>query len=182
MSKIRINDKVIVKENGKIGIVKGREITDLDNGKMLIEYVVKIGEGFQNWKSYSRKELKKVVPQSNKKPMQILVTELDKGYTITMVAIVGNGQWKETKIENDELVIYMHPTKDLSIGYSICSPHDEYDSEIGIRIAKHRAKKSPFCKLNSNFSGEFNKETIDALLKVKTEYIANNIERFINKR
>ena len=69
----------------------------------------------------------------------------------------------------------------MSIGYAIYNPNDEYDEDFGIRIATHRAKKKPFCNILSDFSGEFNKETIDALLKVKGEYIANNITDFITK-
>ena len=68
----------------------------------------------------------------------------------------------------------------MRIGYAIYNPDDEYDNTVGVRIATHRAKKSPFCHLISDFSGEFNTETVDALLRVKADYIVRNIDKFIH--
>ena len=61
MSKFKINNKVIVKETGKEGIIKGRDVIELGDGKVKVEYIVKTGNGFDNWGSYSKSEHEKYV-------------------------------------------------------------------------------------------------------------------------
>lgn len=182
MSKLKINDKIIVKENGKVGVVKGREIKQLTDGKVKIEYVVKTGEGFDNWKAYRKNELERVNPIKTEKKLPTLVVDAANGYKVTLVAIVRNQTvWKDNIDEYGMFDTYPRKGKDLSIGYAIYNPNDEYDPDFGIRIATHRAKKRPFCHMVSDFNGEFNHETIMSLLKVKGIYIANNLEHFIQK-
>ena len=65
------------------------------------------------------------------------------------------------------------------MGVSIYNPVDEYNEQIGIKLAKHRAFKSPFCCLKARFSGEFNNETVEALMDVKAKYIVKNLKKFI---
>src|SRR5574344_1172827 len=96
MSKIKINDKVIVKATGKTGIVKGREVHDEGNGHVKIEYVVKTGEGFSNWGTYSKNELTKVVRKKDEKVNPTIVLDAPNGYKVTLVAIVRNEDiWKD---------------------------------------------------------------------------------------
>jgi hypothetical protein len=180
MSKLKINDKVIVKESGKTGIIKGRDIIDLSNGKVRVEYIVKTGDGFDNWGTFKKSELEKVLPNKEKKPVQTLVVDAPNGFKVTLVAIVRNEiVWKDAFDSDGFYAPYSRKGKDLTIGYAIYNPNDTYDPDMGISIATHRAKTSPFCHLVSDFSGEFNKETINALLAVKGEYIAKNIEDFV---
>lgn len=180
MSKFKINDKVIVKESGKVGIIKGREVHELTDGKVRVEYVVKTGEGFENWISCTKKGLEKVVPNKTPKEIPTLVVDAPNGYKVTLVAIVHNEVvWKDSFDEDGFYRPYARKGKDLKIGYAIYNPKDEYDTDFGVRIATHRAKKSPFCHLISDFSGEFNEETVNALLAVKGDYIVRNIEHFI---
>ena len=181
MSKLKINDKVIVKQSGKRGIVMGRDVHTLPDGKIKIEYVVKTGEGFGNWVSCSKTELEKIQYTRETKTPQYLIVEAPNGYKVTVVAILHKEiVWRDGVDSQGFYSPYSRKGRDLSIGYSIYNPSDEYNEKVGIRIATHRAKKSPFCHLISDFSGEFNKETVDALLKVKAEYIVNNIEHFVN--
>lgn len=182
MSKLKIGDKVIVKATGKVGIIKSREMHDVGNQKIAIEYIVKTGEGFQNWNAYGKKELVKVNVGRNEKKLRHLVVDAPNGYKVTLVAIVKREDvWKDITDELGYFQSYFRKGKRLSIGYAIYNPNDEYDEDFGIRIATHRAKKKPFCNILSDFSGEFNKETIDALLKVKGEYIATHIDEFVTK-
>ena len=60
MSKLKTNDKVIVKATGKVGFIKGRDTIDLGDGRVKVEYIVKTGDGFDNWNTYSKNELEKV--------------------------------------------------------------------------------------------------------------------------
>lgn len=182
MSKLKINDKVIVKESGKTGVVKGRDVVELPDGKVRVEYIVKTGNGFEKWGTFKKNELEKVVPVKTEKAVPTLVLDAPNGYKVTLVAIVRNETvWKDSFDDNGYYSPYARKGKDLTIGYAIYNPNDVYDPDMGIRIAKHRAKTSPFCHLISDFNGEFNKETIDALLKVKGDYIVENIKHFIEK-
>ena len=177
MSKFKIGDKVFVKSKNELGIVKGREVQELGS-RVVIEYVVKTGEGFQNWDVYDKKELVKVNNSKDNKKPQTLVVDAPNGYKVTLVALCDKENVWNYK---HDFTAFYRRGKRLRIGYAIYNPKDEYNEELGLRIAKHRAKKTPFCDIVSGFSGEFNKETIDALLKVKGEYIAANIEKFITK-
>ena len=180
MSKLKINDKVIVKESGKTGVVKGRDVVELPDGKVRVEYIVKTGNGFENWGTFKKNELEKILAVKTEKAVPTLVIDAPNGYKITLVAIVRNERiWKDAFDKDGYYSPYARKGKDLTIGYAIYNPNDIYDPDMGIRIATHRAKTSPFCHLISDFNGEFNKETVEALLNVKGNYIVKNIEHFV---
>lgn len=180
MSKLRINDRVKIKGNGKIGTVKSREVHDLGNNRVKVEYIVKTGTGFENWNSYTKNELEKTNNYCDTKPVLSIVFDAPNGYKVTLAANVVNHKMYDIAVDDDDDVCpYVRKGKDLTIGYAIYNPSDEYDYTRGVKIALHRAKKAPFCHLVSDFNGEFNKETVDALLKVKGEYIVKNLDHFI---
>lgn len=182
MSKLKINDKVIVKESGVAGVVKGRDVIDIGDGKVRVEYIVKTGDGFEYWGSFKKNELEKVLPVKTEKAIPSLVLDAADGFKVTLVAVVRNETvWADSFDEDGYYRPYARKGKDLTIGYAIYNPNDTYDPDMGIRIAKHRARVSPFCHLTSDFNGEFNKETIDALLNVKGSYIVKNIKEFVTK-
>lgn len=168
--KFKINDRVRIIATGEIGTVKGREVIPVEGTKRIkIEYVVKVGEGFNNWKSYNKHDLEKVVNEDNPKNEYTAVYDVVDGYKITMYAKVTN----EKNLFVKERVLVM--------GYAIYRPEDEFDRKRGIRIARHRSRKTPFCYMYSDFNGEFNKETVEAIMDVKANYIKNNFDRFINR-
>lgn len=182
MSKLKINDMVIVKESGKTGVVKGRDVIELPDGKVRVEYIVKTGNGFDNWVSCKKNDLLKVLPGKANKPIPTLVVDAPNGYKVTLVAIVRNETvWKDTFDKDGYYHPYARKGKDLCIGYAIYNPNDKYDPDFGVRIATHRAKTTPFCHLVSDFNGEFNNQTVNALLKVKGEYITQNIDKFVTR-
>lgn len=164
MSKFKTNDSVYVKATGKKGIVKGREVIDLGNNRVKVEYIVKTGPGFENWHSYNRNELVKEVYVAPKKENPSYVTTTANGYKITTVGVVEK----------------TYNMKRLSIGYAICSPEDEFNLEYGIKLATNRAKTNSFGTMYSAFGGEFNTETVSSIIKAKGDYIARNIEKFVN--
>ena len=58
MAKFKVNDRVRIIATGEIGTVKGRDIIPIEGSKRVkIEYIVKIGNGFDNWKSFSKNEI-----------------------------------------------------------------------------------------------------------------------------
>lgn len=103
MSKFKNGDKVIVKESGKVGIVKGREINTLPDGKVNVEYVVKLDDGFWNWKSYQRNELTKVVTEKPKKKANVKIFDAPMGSTYfygKIVSMFGNSFKKGNGLGN----------------------------------------------------------------------------------
>lgn len=175
MSKFKVNDKVQVIATNEVGVIKGHETTPIEGTKKVkIEYIVKIGNGFDKWKVYQRHELKKVVNHNDELRVYTKIYDIVDGYKLTMYAKVDN----DLRLSDD---FEMRKGRKLNIGYSIYNPSDAYNEKIGISIAKKRSRTSPFCHMESRFSGEFNKETVEAIMDVKSLYIKNNIDKFINK-
>lgn len=190
MSKFNVNDEVIVIATGEQGVVKAKEVTTATDGNkkhITIQYIVKVGEGFANWKVFYRRELKKVTKE--KLPYDWGYTtktyENEEGYKITMVAKTDSekiSEWNEESEWNEDApYLFTTKIKSLNIGYAICNPVDEYNRKIGFNIAKKRLHSRPFAHMSSTFSGEFNKETVEAIMDVKAKYLFNNLDKFINK-
>lgn len=179
MSKFNVGEEILVKESGKLGVIKGREVVNTDGKHTKITYVVKLGEGFENWKAFSKKELSRK-PRTDKTKLNKITKSFKAkdGYTVTVVGFtntyVNDYSYNE---ENDTLKSLR--AKRLRIGYAICNPKDTFDENVGERIALHRAKYTPFCDIASRFTGEFNEATVEALIDVKADYIVKNIDRFI---
>lgn len=168
--KFKINDRVRVKATGEVGTVKGREISPVEGTKRVnIEYIVRTGDGFSNWKSYTKTELEPIHKNDGEKRVYTKVYDVVDGYKITMY----------TKVDATRFLLSKERT--LRMGYAIYSPEDEYDEERGIRIARKRSRTSPFCHMESSFSGEFNEATVIALMDVKADYIKNNLDKFIKR-
>lgn len=168
MSKIKVGDKVIVKQNGMEGVVKSRDIILHDDGTCTIEYIVKLGDGFAKWDCFTRKQLKrnnKPAPKkAKKKPFYTVIDSWD-GYKVVVVG--------ELRTYNQ-----YYEFSRLCVGYAICSPFDIFDLNVGIKIASRRCRKQPFANFMSLNRRDFTEETINAIIKTKAEYIANNIIDF----
>lgn len=177
--KFKINDCVQVIATGEIGTLRGRDIVPIEGSKKVnIQYVVKLGDGFDKWRVFTKKELKSVVKEETERNVYTKVYDVVDGYKITMYAKVKPTTYPKF---NDFEYLGEGKGRVLNVGYAIYSPNDEYSEKLGMRIARKRSKVSPFCKMESNFSGEFNAETVNAILDVKAEYIKNNFDKFINK-
>jgi hypothetical protein len=72
--------------------------------------------------------------------------------------------------------------KQLYITYAICSKDDEYDIWEGLKLCRHRLKEQPYIKMYAEREGEFDSETVKAILLAKANYIKQHRDRFINKR
>lgn len=192
MSKFNVNDEVIVVATGEKGVVKAKEVTTANDGNkkhITIQYMVKVGEGFSNWKVFYRRELQKAAKkeESTESKYAIKVYEAPNGYKVTLVALADTYKYFECdEVYNEaerhwEQITLPCKGKRLNIGYSICNPNDEYSANVGVKIAKKRLHSRPFAHMVSKFSGEFNKETVIAIMDAKANYIINNIDKFINK-
>ena len=198
MSKnFKIGTKVRVKETGETGIVKGREkITNSNDERVKIEYVVKLGEGVENWKSFSRKEIEKFTNEDfeteTNYPQIITSQHFYNKQMVVMVGIVDKvkidtyekkiAQWDD-EYDSGECDVYVKKQfkgKSLSIGWAIQHQDDEFNEFVGKKIAIRRAKECPISVLYSAFNGEFNTDMVEEVLHNKADYIFNNFEKFIN--
>lgn len=169
MAKFKVNDRVRIIATGEVGTVKGRDIIPIEGSKRVkIEYIVKIGNGFDNWKSFSKNEIQSMKKEKKEPRVYTKVYDAANGFKITMYGKVDIQEW-------------LGRERVLRIGYAIYNPHDKYDEAHGIRIARKRSLTSPFCIMYSTFNGEFNAATVEAIMDVKADYIKNNFDKFINK-
>ena len=67
----------------------------------------------------------------------------------------------------------------LNIGYSICSPEDVFNEDIGISIAKKRAETEPISIVSSRGKYDLSNDTIMDILDSKVKYVSENIEKII---
>lgn len=167
--KFKVNDRVRVIATGEVGTVKGREVTPVEGTKQVnVEYVVKVGDGFANWKTFSKKEIEAIRTDNEELRVYTKVYDVVDGFKITMYAKVNNYR-----------TLYNTKERSMTMGYAIYSPEDDYNPTKGMKIARRRSRTSPFCYLVSEFNGEFNAATVEALMDVKADYIKNNFDKFI---
>lgn len=172
--KFKINDRVRVVSTGETGTIKGREITPVEGtNRVKVEYVVKVGDGFDNWKAFSRKEIEPTQKADTKTPhTYVKLYDVVDGYKITLYAVTE--RHKAFKFLFDEL-----NRSSLRIGYAIYNPVDVYDENVGIKLARKRSRVSPLCTMYSDSYGEFNKDMVYSIMDTKADYIKNNLDKFI---
>ena len=181
MAKFKVNQKVVRNSDGKIGVVKAREMTCLtdsnENKKVTsVKYLVDFGEGIENWSIVTRNDISSVKDSENY-PYVLKFYDIDDKKKLTMVALVE--KVRSYVCDYDDLYSVKKTTgKKLSIGFSIYNGVDEFNPIIGEKIAIHRCKKNPFTTMSSDFSGEFNDQTIEAIMNAKADYIIANIDNF----
>lgn len=181
MSKIKIGDRVRVKENGVVGTVMGREQKALDDKKVQVEYVVKTGNGFDSYKAFARKDIEKIPtaePKTDEKTYPRVYNYEHKcadGRTLVITGVV------DTFREFAFGELMKVKKKYLSVGYAICHPSDENNKEIGAEIALGRAYSKPLAYFETPFVGEFREDFVTVVLQAKAKFVEENIERFIER-
>lgn len=170
MSKrFKVGNRVRVIASDEIGSIMGREVIPTDEKRVRVEYIVKTGNGFDKWKAYTRKELEPLPKKEGG------------GHEYIKKYLIGKRRWLTmyAKVETYSASVIGIKSRTLSIGYSICNPEDEYYEKLGVRIAKRRSSSRPFCIMSSSFTGEFNADTVDAIMNVKAAYIKDNVGKFV---
>lgn len=173
--KLHVNEKVRIKETGKVGIIKSRDDVSLSNGHVDVQYIVKEGNGISNWHSYRKNELEPI--KYNASYPKTIYKTYDIGERMLTLCAVINKDYKFDKNGN-----FVKKARSLDIGYSICHPIDSYNAELGMRIAKKRTVTTPFCNLYSSFGGEFRDDFVETIMDKKAEFIAQNLDNFIDKK
>lgn len=192
MSKIKIGDRVKVKESGVIGTVVSRERSTLGENEVKVEYVVRTGKGFESYRAFTRKEIEKVPAASsgNAETTSPRVYNYEHicgdGRIVVVTGVVGTVRKKT--IEHNAwggTTLYETRTdkkKWLSIGYAICHPSDHNQREVGAEIAFRRAYENPLSFFETPFMGEFREDLVTMILASKAKFVEENIERFINDK
>ena len=71
--------------------------------------------------------------------------------------------------------------KTLKIGYAICSSEDEYNENVGVAIAKKRAKKSPVGVVSTTSFTMLQDDQCNALVENEANFIEKNLDKYIKK-
>ncbi|MDY4182874.1 MAG: hypothetical protein SOX92_01060, partial [Candidatus Onthovivens sp.] len=85
MAKFKVNDRVRIIATGEEGIIKGRDVIPEEGTKRVkIEYIVKMGNGFDNWKSFSKNEIQSMKKEKKEPRVYTKVYDVVDGFKITM--------------------------------------------------------------------------------------------------
>ena len=96
---------------------------------------------------------------------------------------------KETRYENtmedidNDVTLLTHDkykVRTLKLGASICHPSDEFNEEVGISIAKSRAKRTPIGTVESRNITMLNADACTALVFTELRHIINHIDDYID--
>jgi hypothetical protein len=179
MAKFNVNQNVVRKSDGKPGIIRAREVKSVDNYTE-VKYLVDFGDGIDNWSVVTKNDITSAPKNEEKSPFMVKRYDVGDGKSITIAARVNNVKTEANAYSEafDEYYSYTTKGKILNIGFSIYNGSDDYNPEIGRKYAIHRCKTNPFTTMGSGFSGEFNNETVEAIMDVKAKYIIKNMDRF----
>ena len=114
-------------------------------------------------------------------------------HIITVVGELKNGKKYETveetvpvqatqkSVVNGTLKFeYKRFHRELTVGYSVCHPTDNFDSEEGVRIAKGRINRgNNIGTLETASTMMLTEDMVMAILFTKLRYIKNHINKFI---
>ena len=195
-----------VRETGEKGKVVFRKV-EKDGNAIIVKYQVRIGDwnGRREW--YQRKDLEHVrsgfINDVEKNvyvyPKEYFTTrDLGDGRHVVVLGIVDtyyddfiseqgtrlDVYTRKSQKVSDALLFFKHHIKKkrLRIAWAISHPEDEFNLDTGIDIARKRCRRRPMSVLESEFVGEFREDLVTAVLDVKANFIANNIEKFTDKK
>lgn len=81
-----------------------------------------------------------------------------------------------TTMTDDVKLTMEEVVKKLSLGFSICDPNDEWNEELGKRIALGKAIKRPTRVMYASHAGMINTEVVNALINQEMEFLEKNPE------
>lgn len=197
MARLKVGQTVKVKANGCVGEIVNTRLLQEGEKRVRILYTVNYRD-FDNRLQVCELEKREIevisrkaneVEDGKKRNLYICSIKGPGGRTITTVGVVETLKLPTTVRE--EVIAYGHDgqviydtnvkRKCLAIGYSICHPNDENDSEYGEELAMKRSFTRPMTILTSPFSGEFREDFVRLVLEHRARYIADNIDKFTEK-
>ena len=108
---------------------------------------------------------------------ELVQTNDTKGFILAPVTYTKRNH-KDIKSIDDKYVVLsrnqdLRPTRQFNFGWAICSADDEFDLEVGIRIAKRRFSDSPMTTTDVRF---FSDDMIHSILENEVNFIEKNLE------
>lgn len=102
------------------------------------------------------------------------------GYTryfvIAAISVMFDEDDEPDVVLNSNTEYYQNVVKGLKLGFSICNPIDEFDKDLGIKIAIGRARKNAEYALLVSEPGFINTKLVQAFLEQEAEYFKHNPE------
>lgn len=173
MAKFKTDERVFIPSENKYGVIRIHDVYhDRENLHTESNYYVLLEGENREYRWYKREDLKKVPKkQVEKTPYYVKFYQASQGRSVTLVAKVSyNNDWNGP----------FYGLNCLTIGASFYNGVDEPDANLAVKIAKNRIKTRPFCKMASDFGGEFNEKTVNAIMDAKGEYLVENIAKFVS--
>lgn len=188
MSNLTRGKKVRIKATGEIGIIKDIDRIKRQTGeKEDVTYLVKLCDK-AGWVQCQRNCLQLMVDVSKNKerayPKTYVYEETipEDGRTITVVGVVDVVSIPHYLSDEKRVTEKAYKCKTLGVAYAICHPEDEYDHDYAVKLATKRCDWRPMAEYTSPQTGEFRPDIVEAILKVKCEYIKSNIDKFIERK
>lgn len=174
MGKFKVGQKVLVKATNERGIIISRDvIKNSETNHVKVQYVVKLGYGVEKLKSFEKTELENIDINIILKESKIKKIYSVFGKTIDDRKILVVACIKKSMIDD------YTPCISLNIGYSVCHPDDNFDFNVGWKIAERRANKSPISIVSFRGDYGFTDDDITKVLTDNLHYIKKNIGKFI---
>lgn len=112
-----------------------------------------------------------------------VVGKLEQGKKSELIAENADVPYGKNKISKGILTYdYKKFNRKLTLGLSICHPHDRFDENVGVDIAKKRIEKGDTIGVleTSNLT-MLNEDAIMAEIIVKLNYISIHLEKYLKK-
>ena len=104
----------------------------------------------------------------------------ENGYTrhfvIAAISIVFDESNEPDVVLDSDTNYCQNVIKGLKLGFSICNPADEFDANLGIKIAIGRARKNSEYAILVSEPGFINTKLVQAFLEQEAEYFKHNPE------
>lgn len=104
----------------------------------------------------------------------------ENGYTrhfvIAAISVMFDEDDEPDVVLNSNTEYYQNVVKGLKLGFSICNPIDEFDEDLGIKIAIGRARKNSEYAILVSEPGFINTKLVQAFLEQEAEYFKHNPE------
>ena len=100
--------------------------------------------------------------------------EQERHFIMAAVSIVDKYTYVDTSDEK-----FLDAPKCVSVGVSVCLPYDNFDEELGKKIAYGKAMKGTEHRLYTTDEGLINTTMINGLLEQESEYFKKNPGRYL---
>ena len=183
MAKFKVNETIGFTEGQfKTGVIKSiKRVYDKDNKHTHITYHVKEPNSNETI-VLQKKDLAKLTNSNKQERTPKISYQYVKLLNGSDLIVLGylHKEVKEILVKkNGQYHVKREKYNTLKIGYALCHKDDEFILDFGIKLAKHKAKKSPLSVFETQYKMSLDEETVNSILMSKAKYIINNLHKFI---